>query len=255
MNDFKEKISSEATIYENVTLGKNVTISKGVILYPNVYIDDDTYIGPYCIIGEPSIDYYGNDKYVFKKTRIGKGSIIRSNTIIYENVLIGDNFQTGHHVTIREKTIIGNNCSIGTFSDLQGFLELGNFVRLHSNVHIGQLTKIEDYVWIYPYVVTTNDPYPPMGKLVGTTIKKYAQIATGSIILPGKVIGENALVGAGSVLTKNVPDYALFVGVPAQNKGSVTEIKDDNNNPVYPWREHLKSYRGYPWQMKGEIKK
>lgn len=250
MSKLNNNIDVDAKIYEGVILGENVTISKGAILYPNVAIGNNVFIGPYCIIGEPSMDYYKNKNHEFLKTIIGDNSIIRSNSIIYEDTLIGKNFQTGHHVTIRENTRIGDNCSVGTLSDLQGKLEMGDFVRLHSNVHIGQFTKIEDYVWIYPYVITTNDPYPPMGKLIGSTIKKFAQVATGSIILPGKIIGENALVGAGSVVSKDVPDNTVVVGVPGKERGLVTDIRDNNGNQIYPWQEYLEEDRGYPWQKK-----
>jgi acetyltransferase-like isoleucine patch superfamily enzyme len=242
------KIASDATIMSNVTIGDNVTIGKCSLIYPNVKLEDNVAVGAFCIIGEPTMDYYSDNNHEFAATIIGKGSIIRANTSIYEGVVIGESFQTGHHVTIRENTRIGHNCSVGTLSDLQGYIEIGNYVRLHSNVHLGQQTKIDDFVWIYPYVVTTNDPYPPMGNLIGCHICQYAQIATGAIILPGKKIGENSLVGAGAVVTKDVQDEALVTGVPAKEICSVREIKDNEGNPLYPWKDHLKQYRGYPWQ-------
>lgn len=227
----------------------NVIIHPTAIVYPNVILHENVFIGPYCIIGEPASDYYNDpDNHQFKKTEIGANSIIRSNTIIYEDVTIGENFQTGHHVTIREESRIGNNCSFGTLCDIQGKVQIGNFVRMHSNVHIGQLTTIKDYVWIYPYVVTTNDPYPPMGELVGCVIEEYSNIATGSILLPGTVVGKNALVGAGSVVTKAVEEEDVVMGVPAKKRCKVRDIKNERGEDIYPWKEHLKTYRGYPWQ-------
>jgi len=241
-------IANDATILKNVEIGDNVTIGKGALIYPNVKIGNNVFIGAYSIIGEPKLEFYKDINHIFKQTSIGDNSIIRSHSIIYEDVNIGSDFQSGHHVTIREKTKIGDNCSVGTLSDLQGELSIGNFVRLHSNVHIGQFTIIEDYVWIYPYVVTTNDPYPPMGNLEGCRICKYAQIATGAIILPGKTIGENALVGAGAVVTKDVPSESISTGVPAKVVSSVRDVKDEEGKQVYPWKEFLTDYRGYPWQ-------
>ena len=227
----------------------NVIIHPTAIVYPNVILHENVFIGPYCIIGEPTNDYYNDpDNHEFKKTEIGANSIIRSNTIIYEDVTIGENFQTGHHVTIREESNIGNNCSFGTLCDIQGKVQIGNFVRMHSNVHIGQLTTIKDYVWIYPYVVTTNDPYPPIGELVGCVIEEYSNIATGSILLPGTVIGKNALVAAGSVVSKDVEEEDVVMGVPAKKRCKVREIKNERGESVYPWKEHLKTYRGYHWQ-------
>jgi acetyltransferase-like isoleucine patch superfamily enzyme len=243
--------------YDNVTIGKDVVIGHGAIIYPNVTLGDNTIIGPYCTIGEPTGSFYSEhsamvEKHDFKKTIIGANSVIRSHSIIYEDVKIGDGFQTGHRVTIREKSSIGIKCSVGTLSDIQGTVTVGKYVRLHSNAHIGQHSIIEDYAWIYPYVVLTNDQHPPVYVPRGVTIKEYAVVSTSSVILPGIVIGKNALVGAHSVVTKDVADEMLVVGNPAKVRCSVRDIKDENGNQIYPWKGHLKEDRGYPWQMKND---
>ncbi len=236
---------------ENIIKGKNVIVHPTAIIYPNVILHDNVFIGPYCIIGEPTSDYYKDpDNHVFKTTEIGENSIIRSNSIIYEDVHIGNNFQMGHHATIREQTVIGDNCSLGTLGDIQGKAKIGNFVRMHSNSHVGQFTTIKDYVWIFPYSITINDKYPPMDKLVGCTIEEYALITTGSIIMPGVKVGKNALVAPGCVVTKDVKDEMVVMGVPAKEKCSIRDIRDEEGNPVYPWKDYLKEDRGYPWQRK-----
>lgn len=249
------QISESAIIHENVIIGSNVVIgdcveiAAGTIIYSNVTIESNTYIGPNSIIGEPTSEYYSDrKKFKFKNTFIGKNTLIRSNAIIYEDVKIGNNFQSGHRITIRENTAIGENCSIGTLCDIQGKVLIGNYVRLHSNVHIGQLSTIKDFVWIYPYVILTNDPYPPMGKLKGVTIEEYAQVATSSVIMPGVIIGKNALVGANSLVRKDVPEESVVVGNPGKIICSVRDIKDEKGNQVYPWKEYLSDFRGYPWQ-------
>lgn len=234
----------------------NVFIHPTAIVYPNVIFGENVFVGPYCIVGEPSINYYKNHQnYEFQTTTIGDNSILRSNTVIYEGCNIGKEFQTGHHVTIRENTNIGNNCSVGTLSDIQGKANIGNFVRLHSNVHIGQFTTIKDYAWIFPYVVTTNDMFPPMDKLQGVTIDEYAIVATGSILIPGVKIGKNAFVAAGAVVSKDVPEEIFVRGIPAKQVGSVRDIRDENGNQVYPWKEHMNEYRGYPWQEESDFQK
>ena len=242
--------------YHDVTIGENVVIGHGSIIYPNVVIGNNTFIGPYTTIGEPTASFYsensGNvDKHDFKKTIIGPNSIIRSHSIIYEDVEIGEGFQCGHRVTIRDKTSIGIKCSLGTQTDIQDNVRLGNYVRVHSSVFMGQYTVIEDYVWIYPYVALTNDRHPPVYHPQGVTIKEYAVISASSVILPGVVIGKNALVGAHSVVTKDVDAEVLVVGNPAKVRCNVRDIRDENEHQVYPWRDHLKENRGYPWQTKG----
>lgn len=233
---------------------KNVFIHPSAIIYPNVILDDDVYVGPNCIIGEPTSSYYKSEnksEYEFMKTEIGEGSILRAGTIIYEGTKIGKNFQTGHNVTIREKTIIGDNCSVGTLGDVQKECNLGDFVRLHSNVFLGEYTKINNYVWLFPHVVVTNDKYPPMDNLTPCVIDEYAIVAAGAILLPGVKIGKNSLVAAGSIVSKDVEDYHFVKGTPSKDCGRVENIKD-NGKDVYPWKDHLNEYRGYPWQVKIE---
>jgi len=236
-------------------IGSNVVIGYGAIIYPNVVIGDNTFIGPYSILGEPTGSFYsetegGVEKHNFKKTFIGANSVVRSHSVIYENVEIGEGFQSGHRVTIRENTRIGIKCSVGTLSDIQGEVYIGDYVRMHSNVHIGQHSIVEDFAWIYPYVVLTNDPHPPVYNPRGVTIKKYAVVSTSSVIMPAVIVGENALVGAHSVVTKNVDAEMLVLGNPARVKCSVRDIRDEKGNQIYPWREFIKENRGYPWQIK-----
>lgn len=264
-------IASTAVIHEGASIGENVVIKDFVIIYPGVIIEDNveigigsiiksnvvicknTFIGDHCILGEVTLDYFLDKKnHENQKTEIGCNSIIRSASIIYEDVHIGEEFQSGHRVTIREATVIGKNCSVGTLSDIQGKVNIGNFVRMHSNVHIGQLSTIEDYVWIYPYVILTNDPYPPMGKLKGVTIKEYAQVATASVVLPGVTVGKNVLIGAKSLVRKDVPEESVLVGNPGKVICSVRELRDDKGKQIYPWKEYLTDFRGYPWQTEAE---
>lgn len=150
------------------------------------------------------------------KARIGKNCVIRSHTVIYDDVVIGDNCKTGHFVLIREKTKIGNNCIIGTGTIIDGETTIGNNVIIQSGVYIPRKTVIEDNVFLGPRCVLTNDKYPPQPKLEGPVIKKGASIGANATILPGVVVGENSMVGAGSVVTKNVEPNTVVVGVPAK---------------------------------------
>lgn len=230
-------------------IGKNVRIGHGAIIYDNVEIGENTIIGPYCILGEPTAKYYKNNlDYKFNKTIIGKNSIIRSFTTIYEDVLIGDYFQTGHHAVIREKSCIGHHTSFGSFSELPGHSTIGSYVRIHSKVMLSENNIIEDFVWLFPFVVLTNVKHPPVSEMIVTHIKEYAQIFASAIILPGITIGRNSIIGAGSMVVRDVPDERLVIGIPGKDVKSVREIKDENGEYLYPWKEHLKVDRGYPWQ-------
>jgi acetyltransferase-like isoleucine patch superfamily enzyme len=240
------KFNNKFTLGKNVVIGKNVRIGDGTIIYDNVEIGDNSVIANDCVLGEPLNSYYHEKQYQNPNTIIGSGALIRSHSIIYAGSTFGENFQTGHRVTIRENCHFGKNCSVGTLSDVQGHCRLGNYCRLHSNVHIGQKSHIGDFVFIYPYVVLTNDPTPPSDLCIGPTIGNYSQIATMSVILPGVKIGEHALVGAGSIVTKDVADFSLFVGNPAKHITDVREIRDRKTQTShYPWP--LNFSRGMPW--------
>lgn len=266
-----EKTASSAQISDNVMLGNHVTIGENVIIKSgciigdyvtisdNSYIDynvivrdyvtigNGSFVGANCILGEYQADFFEhfeNHKHVLT---IGERAAIRSGSIIYAGSKIGTDFQTGHQVTIRENAILGDHVSVGTLSDIQGFCEIGNYVRMHSNVHIGQESKIEDFVWIFPYVVLTNDPTPPSNELKGVTLKSFAVIATGSVLLPGVTVEGDSLVAAGAVVTKDVHEGDVVGGNPAKVISNISKIKNHiTGENVYPWRYTFK--RGMPWE-------
>lgn len=230
------------------TIGNNVKIGDNTIIYDNVEIGDNTIICNDCVIGEPVNDYYRDmDNYVNPRLVIGINSLIRSHTIIYAGSEFGDYLQTGHRVTMREGITMGIHCSVGTLSDLQGHAAFGDYVRMHSNVHIGQGSKVGNYCWIFPYTVFTNDPTPPSEICVGPTVGDYSIIATQCILLPGVVIGTHCLIGACSMVSKNIDDYQVAVGVPAKMVKNICDVKDrETGEPHYPWPKRFD--RGMPWK-------
>lgn len=170
-------ISRRAILRGKVNIGKNSTIQDNVVLGS---LEDG-------------------------KLEIGKNSLIRSGTIIYSNVKIGEKLRTGHNVLIRENTVIGNSSLIGTNSVIDGDCRIGNNVKIQTSVYIARYTTIEDDAFLGPCCVTTNDKYMQYGaKLKGSTIKKRARIGANATILPSVVIGENAVIGAGTIVTKDV---------------------------------------------------
>lgn len=234
-------------VEDNVSIGDNAYIDSNTIIRANVKLGENAFIGANCIIGEYWMDFCNDRTPHFHPLEIGKDCLIRSGSILYAGSSIGDGFQTGHQVTIREKASIGNYVSIGTLSDVQGNCRIGNNVRLHSNVHIGQLSAIDDFVWIFPYVVLTNDPTPPSENFVGVHICPFSIVATGSVIMPGMELGQDCLVGAGAVVTKPVEPYAVVVGNPAKKISDVRSVKNKiTGEPAYPWREHFEKYM--PWE-------
>lgn len=251
-------IGDNVSTGNNVVLGHNVIIEDNVVIGDGAFIDSNAiirsftqiganaFIGSNCIIGEYWMDFCLDRQKHEHPLVIGDNTLIRSGSIIYAGSTIGNDFQTGHQVTIREKSQIGDHVSVGTLSDIQGNCTIGNYVRMHSNVHIGQLSVIDNFVWIFPYVVLTNDPTPPSEEFVGVHINPFAIVATSAIIMPGLDIGQDSLVAAGAIVTKPVEAYAVVAGNPANKISDVKKIKNKiTGEPVYPWREHFKNYM--PW--------
>jgi acetyltransferase-like isoleucine patch superfamily enzyme len=194
-------------------------------IYENVKFGENCKIGDNVIIGEPPAMAKPGEL----ETIIGNNAVIRSHTIIYAGNEIGDNFRTGHHVMIRENNIIGNDCSIGTGSILEHSIKLYDGVRIHSQAFIPEFTILKSKAWIGPNVVITNAPHPtaPQAKeyLQGVIVEEYARVGANSTILPGVTIGKNALVGAGSVVTRDIPEDSVSVGNPAKVIKKIQELE------------------------------
>ncbi len=233
-------IHSTAIVDRDATLGKNVNIGPYTIVHANAVIGDNTSIESHCDIGYPT-PLAGNVALM-----IGKDSLIRSHSVFYQGSVFGDCLITGHRVTVREKVRAGLNLQIGTLCDLQGDCEIGDYVRMHSSVHIGKAARIGNFVRLYPYVVLTNDPHPPSEVLMGVHVCDYAVVATASVILPGVEIREHGLVAAHSLVNRNVEPHTVVGGVPAKKLCDASEIrlKDGTNGVAYPWPRHF--HRGYP---------
>ncbi|MEW5693506.1 MAG: DapH/DapD/GlmU-related protein [Candidatus Hydrogenedentota bacterium] len=196
------------------------------IIYPNVEIGKNCEIGDYVVIGVKTRTQ--KDKDV--KTIISDNSIIRSHTVIYAGNIIGENFQTGHFVLIRENNKIGKNVSIGSGSDIEYEVIIEDDVRIHSKVFIPEYSILKKGCWVGPNVVFTNAKYPRSKhvkeNLVGPIIEESAKIGANVTLLPAIRIGKYSLIGAGSVVTKDVPAYTVVCGNPAKVVKRIDEIEE-----------------------------
>ena len=151
---------------------------------------------------------------------IGRAAVIRPFTTIYAGSTFGDRLQTGQGASIREDNVAADDVSIGTNAVLEFGNRIGSRVRIHSGCFLEMVT-IEDDVFVGPNTVFTDDPHPmncPRYKDCngGIVARRRARIGANVTILPGVVVGENALVGAGSVVVGDVPPGAVVVGNPAR---------------------------------------
>lgn len=147
--------------------------------------------------------------------------------VISEDAQIGEGTRIGNFVLIRAETVIGQGCTIGSYVDIEGEVSIGDCVSLQSACYITRGVVIEDDVFCGPRVTTMNDKRMAYRRenlifsRAAPRILRAARVGGGSILLPGITVGENALVGAGSVVTRDVPDFAIVAGNPARVVGRV----------------------------------
>jgi acetyltransferase-like isoleucine patch superfamily enzyme len=155
---------------------------------------------------------------------------------IAESVTLGENVKIFHPNLVNlYGCVIGDDCKIGAFVEIQGGVRVGKRCKISSHSFVCEGVTLEDEVFVGHGVMFTNDIYPrsttPDGamkggddwQLVTTLVKKRAGIGSNATILAGITIGENAIIGAGAVVTKDVPDFAIVAGVPAKVMGDVRE--------------------------------
>ena len=213
-----QAIHSDVTIGKNCQIGHNVVIKNGTIIGDNVRIDDNTVIGKRPM--RASLSTIEGEKDL-KPTFIGHNCLIGSGAVIYMGAYILDNVMVADLASIRENTIIGEYTIIGRGVTVENYIMIGKRCKLESNCYITAYSDLADYVFIAPGVVTSNDNYigrteERLKHFNGVTVKRGGRIGAGAVILPGKVIGEDALVAAGSVVTKDVPARKVVMGSPAR---------------------------------------
>lgn len=174
---------------------------------------------------------------------------VHESSYIDENVTIGEGTKIWHFSHIQSGAVIGKNCSFGQNVNVSNNVKIGNGVKVQNNVSIYEGVELEDYVFCGPSMVFTNDLTPrakyPKGH-VGykkTLLKEGATVGANATVVCGHTIGKWAMIAAGAVVTKDVPDYALMAGVPAKQIGWVCEcgeILRDSDNCVKCKRRYQK---------------
>jgi len=224
------KIDTSVKIGYNAIIEGNVVIQKGTIIGNNVIIKEGSVIGENCTISDNCI--IGKSPLKAKnsattETRelspliLGNNVTVGACCILYKGTKISNDVFIGDLASIREDVEIGERTIIGKGATIENKSKIGRYVKIETEAYITAISTIEDYCFIAPGVTFTNDQF--LGRtekrktlFKGPTIKKGARIGANATILPGKIIGEDALVGAGSVVTKNLEPKKIYVGVPAK---------------------------------------
>lgn len=151
--------------------------------------------------------------------------------LISPSAKIGKNVKIWNFAYVGADTKIGDNTKIGSLAHVDYNVVIGNECKIEGLAYIAPLSRIGNNVFIGPSACLTNDPYPPSDKMVGVTVKDGAVICASSVIKAGVTVGENSVVGMGSVVTKDVPRDSVVFGVPAR----VVYSRDDYDSRKDKW--------------------
>lgn len=224
-----DKIGRNVTIHEFVVIRSGVTIGDNVVIHPNVVIESGVTIGdnveifPGTYIGKvpKGAGALARTPEYEPFVKIGDNCSIGPNAVIFYNVEIGSNTLLGDGASVREKCRIGSYCILSRYVTVNYNTTIGDRTKIMDNTHITGNCQIGENVFISVCVGTTNDN--SMGKagyregvVKGPEIQDGAVIGLGVSVLPNTIIGPDSVVGAGSVVTKEVPAKAIVMGVPAK---------------------------------------
>lgn len=171
---------------------------------------------------------------------------VNEHAVVDAGVIIGENTKIWHFSHVQSGAVLGRNCVLGQNVNVGNNVRIGNYVKIQNNVSVYEGVELEDYVFCGPSMVFTNvkDPrckYPQVGSqyYLRTLVREGASMGANCTIVCGVTIGRHAFIGAGTVVTKDVPDYALVVGNPAKLIGWVSEAGkrlrfDTGGNAVCP---------------------
>jgi acetyltransferase-like isoleucine patch superfamily enzyme len=205
------EIHSSATVYPGTVLGAGVRVLENAV------------VGK-----QPSLSPRSTAKREpLPPTEIGDGTIVSTGAIVFAGTRIGARVVVGDQACVRERVEIGDDVVVGRGVLVENDTTIGALTKIQAEAYITAYSTLEENVFIAPCVVTTNDNF--MGRterrhelIEGPTIRRGARVGGGAVLCPGIVVGEEAYVGAGAVVTKDVEPRMLVVGNPARVLRSVS---------------------------------
>jgi len=200
------------------------------IVYPGTVLGEGVKVLEHAVVGkQPSLSPRSTAKREpLPPTEIGDGTIVSTGAIVFAGTRIGARVILGDQSCVRERVVVGDDVVIGRGSLVENDTTIGALTKIQADAYVTAYSTLEDNVFIAPCVVTTNDNF--MGRterrhelIKGPTIRRGARVGGGAILCPGIEIGEEAFVGAGAVVTKDVAPRMLVVGSPARVLRPVAE--------------------------------
>jgi acetyltransferase-like isoleucine patch superfamily enzyme len=206
-------------------------VHPSAIVYPGTVLGDGVKVLEHAVVGkQPSLSPRSTaSREPLPPTTIGDGTIVSTGAIVFAGSRIGARVILGDQSCVRERVTIGDDVVVGRGSLVENDTTIGSLTKIQAGAYITAYSTLEENVFIAPCVVTTNDNF--MGRterrhelIKGPTIRRGARIGGGAILCPAVEIGEDAFVGAGAVVTKDVPPRKVVVGSPAR---VLRDVPDD----------------------------
>ncbi|MDF1543966.1 MAG: DapH/DapD/GlmU-related protein [bacterium] len=211
-------------IGNNVKIGRGCAIGHHVVIHEDVEIGDNVRIDDFSVLGKLPMKAASSAVTHIKELapcRIESDCIIGSSVVIYRGCTIGRKVLVADLATIREDVTVGEYTIVGRGVAIENKCTIGRRVKLETNCYITAMSTLEDRVFVAPCVATSNDNYlgrteKRFEKFGGVIIRKGGRVGLNATILPGKTIGRDAVVAAGALVTKDVPDKQIVSGIPAR---------------------------------------
>ena len=193
------------------------------IVYPGTVLGEGVRVLEHAVVGkQPVLSPRSTAKREpLPPAELGDGTVVSTGAIVFAGSRIGARVILGDQSCVRERVTIGDDVVLGRGSLIENDTTIGAMSRIQAQAYITAYSTLEEHVFVAPCVVTTNDDFmgrtqQRLERIAGPTIRRGARVGGGAMLCPGVVIGEEAFVGAGAVVTKDVPDRTVVVGNPAR---------------------------------------
>src|SRR4051794_35541645 len=206
-------------------------VHPSAIVYPGTMLGEGVRVLENAVVGkQPTLSPRSTAKREdLAPSELGAGTIVSTGAVVFAGSTIGARVIIGDQSCVRERVAIGDDVVVGRGALIENDTTVGALTKIQANAYITAYSTLEDNVFIAPCVVTTNDNF--MGRterrhklIKGPTIRRGARVGGGAILCPGIEVGEEAFVGAGAVVTKDVPPHVIVVGNPAR---VLRDVPDD----------------------------